>query len=306
MGFEYYLIDDGWRDWNGGGDNAWKGMEETIAYAKTQQVDIWAWVHAKYVLQPADREAYFKRAKAMGIVGLKVDFPEPASAKWVQWYEDVLRDAAKLELMIDFHGAVKPTGRERTWPNEMSREGIAGREQGKSPALHDTTLPFLRYVQGHADFTPTLFMTNRLSGSSFAHELAMAVVFTSPYLCMGDNPTNYLNSVAVDVLKALPPVWDETRVLPGSEIGELAGFARRRGDQWFVGVINDLTPRRESVSLNFLGKGSYKLIELADNPERNDAFIRTERIVTRKDVLTLPLRKDGGYVAWLVPVAATK
>ena len=301
MGYEYYLIDDGWRDWNGGGDNAWKAMEEMVAYAKSQNVDIWAWVHAKYVFKPEERETYFKRAKSMGIVGLKVDFPEPASAKWVQWYDDVLRDAAKHELMVDFHGCVKPTGRERTWPNEMTREGIAGREQGKSPALHDNTLPFLRYVQGHADFTPTLFMADRLKGSSYAHELAMAIVYTSPYLCMGDNPTNYLNSVAVDVLKALPAVWDETRVLPGSEIGELSSFARRSGDQWFIGVINDLTPRRETVALNFLGKGNYKLVELADSSEKHDVFVRTERVVTRKDTLTLPLRKDGGYVAWLVP-----
>jgi len=306
MGYEYYLIDDGWRDWNGGGNNAWQAMEEVVAYAKSQNVDIWAWVHAKYVLQPADREAYFKRAKAMGIVGLKVDFPEPASARWVQWYEDVLCDAAANKLMIDFHGAVKPTGRERTWPNEMSREAVAGREQGKSPALHDTTLPFLRYVQGPADFTPTLFMRDRLKGSSFAHELAMAIVFTSPYLCMGDNPTNYLNSVAVDVLKALPSDWDETRVLPGSEIGQIAAFARRSRDQWFIGVINDLTPRHESVALSFLGSGGYRLVELADDPERNDAFIRTERIVTQQDHLPLPLRKDGGYVAWLVPAMSAK
>jgi alpha-glucosidase len=303
MGYEYYLIDDGWREWNGGGDNAWQAMEETVAYAKTQNVAIWAWVHAKYVLKPDEREAYFKRAKAMGIVGLKVDFPEPASAKWVQWYDDVLRDAAKHELMINFHGAVKPTGRERTWPHEMTREGVAGREQGKSPALHDNTLPFLRYVQGHADFTPTMFQADRLKGSSYAHELAMAIVFTSPYLCMGDNPTNYLNSVAVDVLKALPAVWDETRVLPGSEIGELSIFARRSGDQWFIGVINDLTPRREIVPLKFLGKGQYTLVELADHSDRHDMFVRSERVVTRKDTLVLPLRKDGGYVAWLVPVA---
>jgi len=306
LGCEYYLIDDGWRDWNGGGDNSWQAMAETVAYAQSQNVKIWAWVNAKYVFTSADRLAYFQRAKALGIAGLKVDFPEPASARWVQWYEDVLRDAARLELMIDFHGAVKPTGRERTWPNEMTREAVAGREQGKSPALHDTTLPFLRYVQGHADFTPTLFMPDRLKGSSFAHELAMAVVYTSPYLCLGDNPSDYLNSVAVDVLKALPPVWDETRVLPQSKIGELAAFARRCGDQWFIGVINDLTPRREHLSLDFLGRGSYRLVELADNGSQPDAFVRTERVVTRRDSLTLPLRKDGGYVAWLVPVSPGK
>lgn len=303
MGYEYYLIDDGWRTWNGGGDNAWQAMEQMVAYAKSQNVAIWAWVDAKYVFQPEERDAYLKRAKAMGIVGLKVDFPKPASAVWVQWYEDVLRDAAKHELMINFHGALKPTGRERTWPHEMTREAIAGREQGKSAAHHDNTLPFLRYVQGHADFTPTMFQADRLKGSSYAHELAMAIVFTSPYLCMGDNPTNYLNSVAVDVLKALPAVWDETHVLPGSEIGELSSFARRSGEQWFIGVINDLTPRRETIALNFLGQGRYKLVELADHSDRHDVFVRSERMVTRKDTLTLPLRKDGGYVAWLVPVA---
>jgi alpha-glucosidase len=302
MGYEYYLIDDGWRRWNGGGTNAWQAMADVVNYAKSQNVKIWVWVGASYVFKPEDREAYFQRAQDLGIVGVKVDFPKPPSAEWVQWYEDTLRDGAKHHLMLDFHGAVKPTGRERTWPNEMSREAIAGREQGKSPSLHDITLPFLRYVQGPADFTPTLLIPGRLNGSSFAHELAMPIVFTSPFLCMGDNPKNYLNSVAVDVLKALPSVWDETRVLPDSEIGQLAIYARRSGNQWFIGAINDLTPRREQVNLNFLGQGQYKLVELADDAERNDAFVRTERVVTAKDTLTLPLRKDGGYVAWLVPV----
>jgi len=301
MGYEYYLIDDGWRRWNGGGTNAWQAMADMVNYAKSQNVKIWVWVGASYVFKPEDREAYFQRAQDLGIVGVKVDFPKPASAEWVQWYDDTLRDGAKHHLMLDFHGAVKPTGRERTWPNEMSREAIAGREQGKSPSLHDITLPFLRYVQGPADFTPTLLIPKRLNGSSFAHELAMPIVFTSPYLCMGDNPTNYLNSVAVDVLKALPSVWDETRVLPDSEIGQLAIYARRNGNQWFIGVINDFTPRREQINLSFLGQGQYKLVELADDGERNDAFVRTERVVTAKDALTLPLRKDGGYVAWLKP-----
>jgi alpha-glucosidase len=301
LGFEYYLIDDGWRDWNGGGDNAWNAMAELVQYAKGQGVDIWAWVHCKYVHKPEDRLEYFQRANSIGIVGLKIDFMEPANTEWVNWYDDTLRVAASLQLMIDFHGAVKPTGRERTWPNEMTREAIAGREQGKSPAVHDLTLPFLRYVQGHADFTPTLFMPDRLSGSSFAHELAMAIVFTSPYLCLGDNPKNYLKGEATDILKALPPVWDETIVLPGSEIGELAGFARRRGNEWFIGVINNQMPRREKVSLKFLGNGNYKLVELADDPGRVDAFVRSERVVSAKDTLTLPLRKDGGYVTWLKP-----
>jgi len=302
LGFEYYLIDDGWREWNGGGDHAWDALKEVVDYAKSRQVAIWAWVHSKYVFTPADRAAYFQRAKKLGVVGLKIDFMDPANITWVQWYEDVLRDAAAAELMIDFHGAVKPTGRERSWPNEMTREAISGREQGKHPSIHDTTLPFVRYVQGHADYTPALFLVSRLDGSSLAHELAMSIIYTSPYLCMGDHPDRYLNSDAADVLKALPPVWDETRVLPGSEIGQLAAMARRNGTQWFIGAVNATMPCREQVTLNFLGVGRYRLVELADSADRNDAFVRSERIVTRDDNLTLPLRKDGGYVAWLVPV----
>jgi alpha-glucosidase len=302
MGYEYYLVDDGWRNWNGGGDNAWNAMRDVVNYATSQNVKIWVWVHSKYVFTSEDRMTYFKRARELGIVGLKIDFPQPANTVWVQWYDDTLRDAAAVGLMIDIHGAVKPTGRERTWPNEMTREAVSGREQGKNPSVHDTTLPFVRYVQGPADYTPTLLIAKRLDGSSFAHELAMPIVFTSPFLCMGDNPKHYLESDATDVLKALPSVWDETIVLPESKIGHLAAYARRHGDEWFVGAINGIMPRRETVSLKFLGKGTYKLVELADSPDRNDAFVRSERVVTSRDSVTMPLRKDGGYVAWLVPV----
>ena len=301
LGYEYYLVDDGWRNWDGGGTNAWNALAKVVQYARSQHVRIWAWVNAEYVFKPGDRLAYYQKVRDIGIVGLKIDFPKPANTEWVNWYEDALRDAAALQLMVDFHGAVKPTGRERTWPNELTREAVAGREQGKNPSLHDTALPFLRYVQGHADYTPTLLIPGRLNGSSFAHELAMAIVFTSPYLCMGDNPRHYLDSEACDVLKALPAVWDQTIVLPQSKIGQLAAFARRHGDQWFIGVINNTTPRREQIDLSFLGKGNFKFIELADSPERNDAFLWKATTVTSKDVLTLPLRKDGGYVAWIVP-----
>lgn len=301
LGYEYHLVDDGWRDWNGGGENAWRALAGVVRYAKSQGVNIWAWVHSKYVFSPADRADYFRKAKQAGVVGLKIDFPAPANCTWVRWYEDVLRDAAKAELMVDFHGAVKPTGQERTWPNEMTREAIRGREQGKLPSTHDTALPFVRYVQGPADYTPTLLFPDRLKGSSYPHELAMAVVFTSPYLCMGDDPRRYLDSEARDVLMALPPTWDETIVLPGNEIGRLAGFARRKDDQWFVGVINGPTRRKMSIALEFLGDDDYRIIELADNPHQNDAFARREFPAKRGDSLTAELRADGGYVAWIVP-----
>ena len=301
MGFEYYLVDDGWKRWANGGESAWNALAELVRYAKSQNVDIWAWVGAGDVHDPKVREEYFQHAKRIGIVGLKIDFPQPANYEWVNWYDETLRDAARVGLMIDFHGATKPSGRDRTWPNEMTREAIAGREQGRNPSSHDTALPFTRYVQGNADYTPVLINPKKLSGCSVAYEVAMGVVYTSPYLCYGDNPKQYLESPAVEVLKNMPSVWDETQVLPGSRIGELAAFARRNQKQWFIGMVNGDNAHEESVPLTFLGIGDYRLVELEDSPETNNVVVRRERIVTRSDTLKAPLRKDGGYVAWLQP-----
>lgn len=106
------------------------------------------------------------------------------------------------------------------------------------PPAHDTILPFTRFVIGPGDFTPTVFNPKELRGYPWASELAQAIVFTSPFLCYADHPTNYLNHPALDMMKTIPSTWDETVVLPGSEIGKCAAFARRRGKQWFIGVIN--------------------------------------------------------------------
>jgi alpha-glucosidase len=300
IGYEYYLIDDGWKDWNGGGENAWSALADVVRYANSKNVNIWAWVNAHEVFTPEQRQAYFEKAKRIGLVGLKIDFPDPPNPTWVQWYEDTLKDAAHYQLMVDFHGAVKPTGRDRTWPQEMSREGIAGREQGKNSAMHDTALPFVRFVQGHADYTPTLLVPGQLNGSSLTHEIAMAIVFTSEFLCLADNPKAYLDSQAADVFKALSSVWDETVVLPESKIGKTAAFARRHGKDWFIGIING-PQHTGTVSLSFLGSGTYKLVQLADDPGNNGAMVRTEKTVTKGDTLTFPMRDDGGFVAWLTP-----
>lgn len=203
--------------------------------------------------------------------------------------------------MINFHGPVKPTGRQRTWPNELTREAIRGREQGKLPASHDTALPFVRFVQGSADYTPTLLDPGKLNGSTLTHEMAMAVVFSSPLLCMGDNPARYLESQAVDILKALPAKWDETIVLPGSEVGSLAAFARRRGDQWFIGVINDNAGELE-IATDFLSEGQYTRVELRDHLDDNAKLFRREGELTAGEPLTVRLADDGGYLAWLRPV----
>ncbi|MBI0476394.1 glycoside hydrolase family 97 [Sphingomonas sp. MA1305] len=303
LGFEYYLVDDGWAAWK----TPWATLADTVAYARSQRVGVWLWVHSNMMVDAAARRALLRRFAALGVVGVKVDFPEPPDRVWSNWYAAVARDAAAERLMIDFHGAVKPTGTERTWPNVLTREAVRGHEWQITrynrvlPAEHDTIIPFTRYVIGPGDYTPTVFAANELQGNSWAHELAQAIIFTSPFLTMGGHPRTYLDNPAADLLRAIPAVWDETIVLPGSEPGVMAGFARRRDKDWFIGVINGPKDRLLSLDLRFLGRGEWSLVSLTDDPARPAAFVRSQRDVRSTDSIATGLRGRGGLVAWLRP-----
>lgn len=303
LGFEYYLIDDGWRKWKADGKDAWACMSEVCDFAKTRGVKIWAWVDSQYVTTAAQRSAYFDKAAAAGVVGLKIDFIPRANVQWANWYEETRRDAAARKLLVDFHGANKPTGCDRTWPNELTRESIRGLEHHRVrssrdmlPPQHDCILPFTRFIVGPGDYTPTLFDPKELRGYTWAHELAQAIVFTSPFLCYADHATNYLSNPALDVLKAIPSTWDETVVLPGSEIGKCAAFARRNGKTWFIGVLNSMDSTSLDLPLHFLESGEYQMIQLGDSADRDDAWQREEKIVKRGDHVRLSLRRGGGCV----------
>lgn len=308
LGFEYYLVDEGWKKWKTEGKDNWACLREVCDFAKTRGVKIWCWVDSKDVPNAAQRATFLDRAAAAGVVGVKIDFvPEPG-VRCVNWYDETLRDAAARKLMVDFHGANKPVGRERTWPNEITRESVRGHEyqilryHRTLPPAHDCILPFTRYIIGPGDYTPTVFNPKELRGYTWSRELAQAVVFTSPYLCYADHPTNYLNNPAVDMMKAIPSIWDETIVLPGSEIGKCAAFARRSGKTWFIGVMNGAAATTLDLPLNFLGHGEYKLAQLGDAPDHDDAWQRGERTVKRSDRVQLSLRPGGGCVAQLNPV----
>ena len=307
LGFEYYLVDEGWRSWRDGDKDNWACLREVCDYAKSRGVKIWAWVNSNQVSTPARLTNFMDHAVAAGVVGVKIDFEPQADVRWANWYDEACRIAASRKLMLDFHGANKPTGRERTWPNELTRESIRGNEyqlrryHRTQPPQHDCILPFTRFVIGPGDYTPTIFNPKELGAYTWAHELAQAVVFTSPFLCYCDHPTNYLDNPAVDVLKAIPSVWDETIVLPGSDIGKCAAFVRRKGKTWFVGVLNGPDSTTLDFPLDFLKHGKYQMIQLGDAPDRNDAWQREEKVVTRKDRVKLSLRPGGGCVIELNP-----
>ncbi len=305
LGFEYYLIDAGWTGWQEGNMNAWDCLTEVCNYAKSVGVNIWIWVHSREVTEVADRERIFENAVKAGVSGIKIDFVPKCTRERSNWYDATLRDAAKNKLMIDFHGAVKPTGREHTWPNELTREAVRGHEyhiKRYNRILepdHDCIVPFNRFVQGFADYTPTVFNPDELLGYTWSREIAQAIVFTSPFLCYADHPENYLKNPALDIIKAIPAVWDETIVLPDSKIGKCAAYARRSGDRWFIGVINGPESKSIDISLDFLPEGSYTMKAYEDDPNRDDGIIQKENTIDKSNKVQLTIRPAGGFVAEL-------
>ncbi len=305
LGFEYYLVDDGWRSWRDGDMDQWSCLKRWIDYGKSIGVETFIWVDSKEMPDAAKRRAYLEQVKKAGAVGIKIDFfPRPSCAQMAR-YEEILADTLELGLMTDYHGAVKPSGREKTWPHEVAREAIRGHEWHITrydrflPPEHDCILPFSRLVQGHADYTPVVLEKKELAGYTWARELAQGIVFSAPFLCFGDYPQNYLENPASELIKAMPALYDETRVLDGSEIGECVAIARRKGRDWFIAVENGAEARKLSVNLGFIAEGEYDMTAFADAVDRPDGYAVSRRVVRRDETLDIEINPKGGFVAWL-------
>jgi alpha-glucosidase len=291
LGFEYNLIEH-WSKWT---DNE---IREIVDYSRRYSVRILFWIRSRSIWNAQERRDVFRRLHNLGVAGVKVDFIDNEAKESVDFYQFCLKDAAEFQLLVNFHGANKPTGESRTWPNELTREAIWGMEQELQPlwAEHDATLPFTRLLAGPADFTPVMFNEMRRE-TSWAHQIATAAVLTSPLLVYGANPKNMLGNPAVEMIKSIPSVWDETVVLPPSAIGDVAVFARRRGDVWFLTVLNGPQAKQIRIGLSFLGRGSYTANIVRDQRD-NSGAVEMER--TTKDAgqsVSLSLQPGGGFIA---------
>ncbi|HEX7262253.1 MAG TPA: glycoside hydrolase family 97 catalytic domain-containing protein [Luteolibacter sp.] len=306
MKWEYYMIDDGWRTWKQPGKDQWALLKEVIDYGKTKGIETIIWVDSKELIRSAEaRDTYLKKVQDCGAVGIKIDFIPDGSAKVMQWYEDTLRVTAKLRLMTIFHGCTKPTGLVRTWPHALTREGIRGNEwhmtryKRKQPFDHNVTLPFTRFLAGAGDITPLVADPVQLNGYTLPHMFAQAIVATSPLQCFYDQYKFYLGSPVEDLLRDIPVTWDETRVLPGTEIGKVTAFARRKGNTWWVAVMNGGDPAKLTVSLDFL-KQPAKAVQLFDAKDPA-AVDRREFTLKPADNIELDLRQGGGFLVRLAP-----
>jgi alpha-glucosidase len=291
LGFEYQVVEGFWQKWPK------DELRDVIAESRKLGVGLWLWKHSNQLRTPESREHFFDLCREVGAAGVKIDFFDHEAKEVVELYEVMLREAAQRRLLVNFHGANKPTGESHTWPNELTREAVRGMESRRSDrSAHDATIPFTRLLAGPADYTPVHFGERR-NDTTWAHQIATAVVMTSPLLTYSAHPKTILENPAVDLIKSIPATWDQTLVLPDSEIGELAVLARRSGTTWFVAGLNGPTARSVKVDLGlFLPHGIYQAFLARDVPG-NATAVHVERItVDRSTPLSLETSAGGGFL----------
>lgn len=292
LGFEHHVVEGVWRQWTP------EQLGAFVAYARARNVGIWLWKHSRELQTPDSRRTFFELCQRNGVVGVKVDFFDHEAKDVVDLYTAILREGARYRLMFDFHGANKPTGLDRTFPNELTREAVYGFEhRGTAPwGPHNATVPFTRLLAGSADYTPTVFGDRRRE-TSWTHQIATAVVFTSALLVYGGHPQSFLDSPAAAVIRTIPATWDETIVLAPSEIGEVAVMARRKGKDWYLAAVNGGEPRTVRVPLSFLGAGTYRATIIRDDASNAAAVRMEEMSVSSTGVVTFNLLGGGGFLA---------
>ena len=292
-------------------------MDTLAAYARAKHIGLVMWVVWKTLdlqMQPA-----LDQFARWGVKGIKVDFMQREDQWMVNFYERVAQEAARRHLVVDFHGAYKPTGLYRTYPNVVTSEGVLGLEQSKWSDLaspdNAVTFPFMRMLAGPVDYTPGAMQNatkfdfkpvwgRPMSQGTRCQQLAMYVVFESPLQMLADSPSNYRKErESLAFLAAMPTVWDETRVL-AAKVGEYIVVTRRSGRDWYLGALTNWTARQLEVDLSWLGAGAFNADIFRDGPNADRVavdFAREQRPVTAGDRLTLRLAPGGGFAARIVP-----
>ena len=316
-GVPFILIDGGWTRNTLDPFHSREGLDipEVISYAKSKGVGVFLWLSWLCVEQHFD---LFEEYEKWGVTGVKIDFMDRSDQWMVNFYEKMAAEAARCHLLVDFHGAYKPSGLEYQYPNVLSYEGVRGMEQmGGCKPDNSLYLPFMRNICGSMEYTPGAMIStqpraydakrpNAGSIGTRAYQMALYVVFESAFTMLSDNPTLYYqNDDCTRFITKVPVVWDETVPLV-AKAGDYLVEAKRKGDEWFIGAI-----RAEgdewmncSVSLDFLEPGAqYSMEAFSDGsnaPTQALHYYRTTSTVKKGDKLDLKLSVNGGFAARLV------
>ncbi|MDE3182828.1 MAG: glycoside hydrolase family 97 protein [Bacteroidota bacterium] len=251
-----------------------------------------------------------------GVKGIKVDFMDRDDQAVVNFYWRCAKAAAEHHLMVDYHGAHKPAGLMRTYPNVVNFEGVPGLEQDKwtdsltTPKMA-VTLPYIRMFAGPMDYTPgamrnaqkkdfAAINSNPMSLGTRCQQLAMYIVYDAPLQMLSDNPTTYeKEKESLDFITSVPTTWDETIPLDG-KVGEYVVTARRKGDKYFVGAMTNWTARNLTIDFSFLPEGTFHITYFQDgvNADRNGTdYKKVDATITKNDKLQIHLAPGGGWAA---------
>lgn len=314
-GIEYIILDEGWSNT----EDLFKlnpavDLHELIQYGNEKGVGLILWcVWLTLERQP---EALAKFSE-WGVKGVKVDFMDRDDQKIVRFYERLAKATAEHHLLLDFHGAYKPTGLRRAYPNLITREGVMGLEYSKwsrdvTPE-YDVMIPFIRMVAGPMDYTPGAMnnaqrgnfrpiMHRPMSQGTRCHQAAMYVVYESPVQMFCDTPSAYVEEPDyAEFLTAFPSTWHETVPLAG-ELGEYVAVARRHGEVWYIGAMAGEDRQKIEIPLAFLGEGAYDAVIYKDGVNAHRIgidHVREERTLRASGTLELNLAPGGGWAAQL-------
>ncbi|WP_308993308.1 glycoside hydrolase family 97 protein [Mariniflexile litorale] len=312
---EYVILDEGWT--KSTTDilhfNPDMDIKELIDYGKEKGVEIILWV----LWKPLDENLIqiLETYKSWGAKGIKIDYMQRNDQYMVNSYEQIARECAKLELLVDFHGAFKPSGLRRMYPNVMNYEGVRGNENNKwsneiTPE-HNVTIPFIRMVAGPMDFTPGAMINKQtknfaisfdrpMSLGTRSHQVAMYVVYEAPLQMMCESPsTYYKEQETVDFITQIPTTWDETKVLHGS-VGKYIVVARRKAETWYIGGMTNADARVLPLDLSFLDEGVFKM-EVFKDGVNVDAFAEDYKKeileVNKNSKVIAKIASGGGWTA---------
>jgi alpha-glucosidase len=313
FGFERIMMDAGWsKTTDLFSINPDINMDEIAAYAKQQGVSLSMWTLARTLdrqLEPA-----LQQFKKWGVDFIMTDFMDRDDQKMVNFYHRIAKACADHQIMVMFHGAFKPAGFNRTWPNAVTREGVLGSEYNiwsdKATPDHNVLLPFIRMTAGPMDYEPgildnaTKHTFRPISEKVMAmgtrmHQAAMFVVYESPIQIFSGNPSQGLMEPEfMELLGRIPTVWDETIVLDG-KVGEYIVVARKKDNVWYIGGMTNWEGRTVEVDLSFLPDGDYDAVVAADgiNADRYASdYTIVKRPVNRKSPVEITMAQGGGFL----------
>lgn len=321
LGIEYVILDEGWSVT--GAADLMQVVPEIdlpllIDYARERNVGIILW--AGYWALNRDIEGLCRHFAEMGVAGFKIDFMDRDDQPMVRFYYDVAKAAAENHLLVDFHGAYKPTGLSRTYPNVVNYEGVHGLEQMKwSPETvdqitYDVTIPYIRAVAGAMDYTQGAMRnavggnyhpsnTEPMSQGTRCHQLALYGVLDSPLNMLCDSPSAYRKEAeCAHLIADIPTTWDETHCL-GGKIGEYVVMARRKGNVAYIAGLNGHTPREVNLTPLLRSFNEYiGDVEIFCDGRNADIcgqdYIRRSYTVEQHDLIPayLHMASGGGFI----------